>query len=74
MKYQTVTLPDEVVIDELTGRGSLFRTDLNDGSCGTRPAKIGPDNDNRPSGCDNIQISIRNGAADISATYSRGAD
>jgi competence protein ComEC len=29
-KYGTVVLPDQEVIDELTPRGQVFRTDVND--------------------------------------------
>jgi competence protein ComEC len=57
-KYGSVTLPDQEVIAELTSRGQVFRTDTNDTACATNPAKIGPDNDGRPGGCDNIRIAI----------------
>ena len=54
----TVTLPDQVVINELAGRGEVFRTDNNDAACATNPAKIGPDADGQPGGCDNIRLVI----------------
>ena len=57
-KYGTVTLPDQEVIDELTSRGQVFRTDVNDSACTLNPAKIGPDADGKPGGCDNVQITI----------------
>lgn len=57
-KYATVTLPDAVIIAEYARRGTVWRTDLNDATCGANPAKIGPDNDGRPGGCDNIRITI----------------
>lgn len=57
-KYQTVTLPDAVVIDELSSRGTVFRTDANDTQCRTAIAKTGPDNDGEPGGCDNVLVEI----------------
>ena len=72
-KYGTVTLPDMDVVSELQARGQLFRTDLNDTACKTNPAKLGPDNDGRPGGCDNVRIVIGPGALPQVA-YWRGAD
>jgi beta-lactamase superfamily II metal-dependent hydrolase len=57
-KYGTVTLPDQEVITELTSRGQVFRTDQDDAACAHNPAKIGPDNDGQPGGCDNIRLVI----------------
>jgi hypothetical protein len=57
-KYGSVVLPDQVVVTELTSRGKVFRTDLNDATCGTNAAKIGPDNDGQPGGCDNVRVTI----------------
>jgi competence protein ComEC len=57
-KYASVTLPDNEVITELTSRGQVFRTDQDDESCAHNPAKIGPDDDGRAGGCDNIRITI----------------
>jgi beta-lactamase superfamily II metal-dependent hydrolase len=73
-KYATVVLPDKSVIDELTSRGRLFRTDLDDDACATQQAKIGPDNDGKAGGCDNIRISITSGTGQISADYWRSSD
>lgn len=73
-KYATVTLPDKVVIDELKARGTVFRTDLDDTACKTKKAKIGPDADRQPGGCDNVRIFIKNGAGGIVADYWRGKD
>jgi len=56
MKYGSVTLPDQEVINELSARGQLFRTDQNDQTCAQNPAKIGPDKDGRAGGCDNIRV------------------
>jgi competence protein ComEC len=56
--YGHVTLPDAAVVDEFKSRGSVWRTDLDDGHCLTDTAKIGPDNDNRAGGCDNILVQV----------------
>ncbi len=56
MKYSSVVLPDGVIVQELQKRGTVFRTDLNDPTCGQNQSKIGPDNDDRPGGCDNVRI------------------
>lgn len=57
-KYDTVTLPDKEVINELSSRGQVFRTDQNDEACAHNPAKIGPDADGKAGGCDNIRVLI----------------
>lgn len=58
MLYGSVTLPDTTVINALSARGQIFRTDTNDQGCRLNPAKIGTDADNRAGGCDNIRILI----------------
>jgi beta-lactamase superfamily II metal-dependent hydrolase len=55
--YSGTVLPDSDVIDEYNKRGKLWTTALNDKTCPTSE-KIGPDNDGRPGGCDNIRIVI----------------
>ena len=60
-RYGSVVLPDQVVIDELESRGTVYRTDRNDETCGQIQAKIGPDNDSKPGGCDNIRITVSAG-------------
>jgi competence protein ComEC len=62
-KYGPVTLPDPEVIAELSSRGQVFRTDLNDATCAMNPAKIGPDADGHAGGCDDIRIVISDAAA-----------
>jgi competence protein ComEC len=57
-QYGSVVLPDPEVIAELTSHGQVFRTDVNDQACQQNPAKIGPDTDGRPGGCDNIRVVI----------------
>jgi len=58
VRYGSVVLPDADVIDELAGRGQVFRTDLDDEACRVNPEKIGPDADDKAGGCDNIRITI----------------
>ena len=73
-KYSGVTLPDDEVVREYTRRGTVWRTDLSDKTtCPTNPAKIGPDNDGRAGGCDNIRIVI-GPAGEMTADYFRAAD
>jgi beta-lactamase superfamily II metal-dependent hydrolase len=72
-KYQSVTLPDGEIVDEVEGLGTLFRTDLEDDACAESTAKVGPDNDGKPGGCDNVLVLIPlNGP--VSAQYRRVAD
>jgi beta-lactamase superfamily II metal-dependent hydrolase len=73
MKYGPVTLPDQVVIDELASRGQVFRTDVDDAACATNPAKIGPDADSKPGGCDTIRV-VMSDAKPPQATVWRGVD
>ena len=70
--YNGTVLPDAEVITELGNRGTVWRTDFDDASCRTNPAKIGPDADGKPGGCDNIQIDIS--AAGLSTSYQRISD
>jgi beta-lactamase superfamily II metal-dependent hydrolase len=72
-RYATVTLPDREVVEELDKRGTVWRTDLDDPACRTNAAKIGPDNDDRPGGCDNVRILIDAGG-NIAADYFRPID
>jgi beta-lactamase superfamily II metal-dependent hydrolase len=67
--YSGTRLPDAAVVAELTRRGSVWRTDRNDATCGQNPRKIGADKDGKPGGCDNIQIFIDATGA-ITAGYS----
>jgi beta-lactamase superfamily II metal-dependent hydrolase len=67
--YSGTRLPDSAVVTELNRRGSVWRTDRNDATCGKNPRKIGPDNDGKPGGCDNVQIVIDPTGA-ITAGYS----
>ncbi len=73
-KYDSVVLPDPVIISELNARGGqLFRTDLNDKTCGQNAAKIGPDADGKPGGCDNVRVVISPAGA-LHASYLRISD
>jgi hypothetical protein len=65
-KYGSVVLPDAEVITELTSRGQVFRTDLNDATCG-------PDADGKAGGCDNIRVIIPL-AGSPQVTYRRSAN
>jgi hypothetical protein len=46
---------------------------MNDATCKTNPAKIGPDNDGQPGACDNVRITIAPGAV-LQGAYSRPSD
>jgi len=72
-RYGSVTLPDQVVIAALEARGTVWRTDLNDPACRLNAAKIGPDNDRRPGGCDNVRFDI-DANGEIRAAHYRVAD
>jgi beta-lactamase superfamily II metal-dependent hydrolase len=72
-RYGSVVLPDEDVIHELAARGTVFRTDVDDARCATNGAKIGPDGDGRPGGCDHVRVAI-SPADGADTSYWRGAD
>jgi competence protein ComEC len=57
-KYSGTGLPDPAIVQELGSRGELWRTDFDDVHCKTDIAKVGPDNDNEPGGCDNILVRV----------------
>jgi competence protein ComEC len=72
-RYGSVVLPDQEVITELSSRGQVFRTDLDDQLCAQSQAKIGPDTDGKPGGCDNVRVTIpASGQSQVS--YWRGSD
>jgi competence protein ComEC len=62
-KYATVVLPDAEVVAALSAVSEVFRTDLHDDTCPTNRAKIGPDNDGEPGGCDNVHVVVQGGVA-----------
>jgi beta-lactamase superfamily II metal-dependent hydrolase len=68
--YGHVTLPDSAVVQELESRGTLWRTDVDDPHCAANASKIGPDNDHRPGGCDNILVRVP-AAGPIVVNYER---
>ncbi len=72
-RYATVTLPDREVVEQLARRGTVWRTDLDDPACKVSVAKIGPDNDNKPGGCDNVRILI-DASGTMTADYYRPTD
>ncbi|MFL6845774.1 MAG: ComEC/Rec2 family competence protein [Allosphingosinicella sp.] len=71
--FAGVINPDADVMREYLLRGSLWRTDINDYGCALNPAKIGPDNDGKPGGCDNIRIFIDETGA-MTPAYDNRAD
>jgi competence protein ComEC len=62
-EYATVVLPDAEVVAALSAVSEVFRTDLHDDTCPTNRAKIGPDNDGEPGGCDNVHVVVQGGVA-----------
>ncbi len=71
--YRSVRLPDAEIVAELEGRGTLFRTDIDDEACEANPRKIGLDADESPGGCDNILITI-NPQGSLNSSYNRISD
>jgi competence protein ComEC len=67
-KYQSVVFPDREVMEALKPRGKVLETDTGDAARRTSPAKIGPDADGEPGGCDNILVRI-DAAGIVSADY-----
>jgi len=73
-KYHAITLPEAEVVAALAGVSEVFQTtvDHDDAACLSNEAKIGPDNDNNPGGCDNVVIEMQ--AGKLEPSYSRSAD
>jgi competence protein ComEC len=70
--YGGTSLPDREVVQALSSRGSVWRTDIDDAACGQDATKIGSDDDDRPGGCDNVVLTIHRGQ--VSADYHVLAD
>ena len=70
--YSRVVLPDAAVIAELTSRGRLLRTDIDDDACELQERKVGPDADESPGGCSSVLI--RMDQVGVSADYSPASD
>jgi len=69
--YSGTVLPDREVIAEYERRGTVWRTDVSDRTCGTARVKIGAPADGKPGGCDNVVVDI--GPADaMTVGYYRG--
>lgn len=66
-KYSGTMLPDTEVIEELEARGAVWRTDLDDEACRISEQKIGPTNDGKPGGCNNVRLRISD--SDLRADY-----
>jgi competence protein ComEC len=73
VRYGSVTLPDAVIVEELDRRGTVWRTDVADASCAASSAKIGPDNDGKAGGCDNVRFAVHP-TGRIDGHYARIAD
>jgi beta-lactamase superfamily II metal-dependent hydrolase len=77
--YSGTVLPDPPIIADYTRRaaaagGAVWNTNTTDKTtCPTNPAKIGPDNDGQPGGCDNVRIVIGPAGA-ITPAYNRRSD
>ena len=67
--YSGVVLPDPEVLKELDDRGDVWRTDADDTTCRRMAAKIGPDSDDRPGGCDNIVITVQGSTVSVENTH-----
>lgn len=67
--YAGIKLPEAAVVDMLSRRGGLFRTDRDDAACAANAGKIGPDADGKPGGCDNVTIVLRDGVAPKAAYW-----
>jgi hypothetical protein len=67
-----VVLPDAAIITEFEAHGQVLRTDMDDEACETNPKKVGPDNDGRAGGCDNVRITIKGTV--IEPEYFRGSE
>ena len=71
--YSGVKLPDSEVLTALDQRARVLRTDDDDAHCASSRAKVGPDNDGKAGGCDNILVTLTAGKA-VSASYRHVAD
>ena len=68
-----VVLPDPEVVAELSTRGRVFRTDIDDELCGSDPSKVGPDSDESPGGCANVLVVVSPGG-ELTAKYANIVD
>ena len=74
VKYHSVRLPEPAVVKALADVSRVYQTTVgeDDAACLTNAAKIGPDSDRNPGGCDNVVVDIRGGK--LAARYAREAD
>lgn len=72
-RYSGTSLPDQIIVEEFERRGTLWRTDMTDDTCGINPVKIGNDADGKAGGCDNILIDVASDGV-IGVNYNRIAD
>lgn len=71
--YSKKILPDPEVEEELKSRGTLYQTDLDDDQCEADEAKIGPDEDESPGGCDNVVVTVSPDGT-VTTGYNRSPD
>jgi len=71
--YKKVQLPDPDIETELKRRGALFSTKTDDEACAEKEAKIGPDADESPGGCNNVLVTIA-GNGMLSTAYNMISD
>lgn len=64
--YGSVVLPDPIVCKELSRRGILLATDLDDDSCSTNPGRVGSSTE-QPGGCTSVRIVLR--ASSVETEY-----
>src|SRR6185295_3070117 len=75
--YSGVGLPDAAVMTALKKNNRTVLTTkptAAEAACKSNTAKIGPDKDGKPGGCDNIQITFTNDATPPVATVWKGHD
>lgn len=70
--YSGTVLPDKEVMAEYDRRGTVWRTNLTDKTCGKAPTKIGKPADGKPGGCDNVVVAI-DAAGALAVGYFRAA-
>jgi hypothetical protein len=62
-------LPDAGVIADLTGRGRVLGTDVDDGARGQEERKIGPDADESAGGCGRVAIETSEALSSITRLH-----
>lgn len=76
-KYSGTSLPDADVVKAYEAAGAKVLTtkpDADEVACKTNAAKIGPDNDGKPGGCDNWQLTFTSAGDDVATKLWTMAD